>query len=378
MVGCGLALRTLNCPTMKLALVRRGYSGTGGAEAYLKRFAGALAEAGHTPVLNTSAEWPEAEWPFELRRVAPGDSPAAFAHALQSMNPRRDCDLIFSLERLWACDVFRAGDGVHAAWLARRAQEEPFWKPLFRSLQPKHRQIVALEQAMLRDGRAGAVIVNSRMVAREIVEHYGYPQERIHLVYNGVPPAMGEDEQRQVRVEMRRELGLAEDQYVVLFAGSGWDRKGLGPAIQAVERAASNPVLLIAGSGKRRLMPASARARYLGPLPGLGRMLSAADAFILPTKYDPFSNACLEAMAAGLPVITTTANGFAEIISNDEGAAIAHPGDIDALAAAIDRWASARERDAVRANLRAKGAEFSVERNLVETLQILGRLQVAS
>src|SRR6478672_5111518 len=107
---------------MKLALVRRGYSATGGAEAYLKRFAGALAGARHVPVLYTSSEWPSDEWPFELRRVARGDSPAAFASAVEAMNPRGDCDLVFSLERLWSCDCFRAGDGVHAAWLARRAK----------------------------------------------------------------------------------------------------------------------------------------------------------------------------------------------------------------------------------------------------------------
>lgn len=358
---------------MKLALVRRGHSATGGAEAYLKRFAQALAAAGHTAVLYTSPDWPAAEWPFELRRVA-GTSPATFARALAALEPRQTCDLVFSLERVWECDCFRAGDGVHAAWLARRARDEPFWKPLFRRLQPKHRQIVALESSMLRERKARAVIVNSRMVAREIVEQYGYPPERIHLVYNGVPPAPTVDEQQRARAEVRRELALTEDEYVVLFAGSGWDRKGLAYAIGAVERAHSRPLLLVAGSGNRRQMPTSERVRYLGPIPGLARHLAAADAFILPTKYDPFSNACLEALAAGRPVITTSANGFAEVVTPNEGAIIPEAKDIAALAAALDHWSSRDLREGAHAFIRSTAAPFSIERNLTETLTVLETL----
>lgn len=357
---------------MKLALVRRGYSPTGGAEAYLKRFARALADAGHEPVLYTSAEWPAEEWPFELHRLREGGSPLAFARELESLAPRKSCDLVFSLERLLACDCFRAGDGVHAAWLARRARYEPFWKPLFRRFQAKHREIVALERAMLRDRGARAVIVNSRLVAGEINAHYGYPSERLHLVYNGVPAPMPLEIQARLRGEVRRELGLAENAYTVLFAGSGWDRKGLADAIHAANRAASHPTLLVAGSGSRRRMPASERTRYLGPVPGLARILAAADAFILPTRYDPFSNACLEALAAGVPVITTNANGVAEILTPETGSAVPDPVGIDALAQAIDLWSDPQRRDPTR--IRAHAAPFTVERNLAETLRVLESL----
>ncbi len=359
---------------MKLALVRRGYSATGGAEAYLKRFAGAVAAAGHDPVLYTSAEWPAGEWPFAMHRLQNARSPMAFARELAAREPRQECDFVFSLERVLECDCYRAGDGVHAAWLQRRARHEPFWKPLFRQLQPKHRELIALERAMLRERGARAVIVNSRMVAAEIATHFGYPEERLHLVYNGVPPAMPSEEQAVLRREARGELELGETDYVLLFAGSGWDRKGLKYAIAGAERAASRPILLIAGQGARRKMPASERARYLGPTPGLARLLAAADAFILPTLYDPFSNACLEALAAGLPVITSQANGFAEILAPNEGEALADPTDTRAIAAAIDHWSSPGRRAEIRPVLRAKGAEFSIERNVRETLEVFSRL----
>ena len=71
-------------------------------------------------------------------------------------------------------------------------------------------------------------------------------------------------------------------------------------------------------------------------------------------------------------MITSTANGFAEILAPDEGTAVADPTDVRALALAIESWAPVERRAAVRERLRAKGAEFSVERNVRETLEALG------
>src|SRR5437868_3690512 len=118
---------------MKLGLVRRGYSGTGGAEAYLLRLAAELARRGHELVLFSDVHWPDralaAHQLVLTRSVIEARSPRLFADALQQSPVRHSLDLLFSLERVWACDVYRAGDGVHAAWLERRARFEPAWKP---------------------------------------------------------------------------------------------------------------------------------------------------------------------------------------------------------------------------------------------------------
>src|SRR5476651_781680 len=115
---------------MKIGLVRRGYSRTGGAEAYLRRFAGAAVEAGHEIIL-FSERWPREECPFEHVPVA-SHSPRSFADAMIALRPRDACDFLFSLERIRTCDAYRAGDGVHAAWLERRARFEPVWKAWLR------------------------------------------------------------------------------------------------------------------------------------------------------------------------------------------------------------------------------------------------------
>lgn len=362
---------------MKIGLVRRGFSATGGAEAYLKRFAQAASALGHECILFGTKDWPKGEWPYAFKKIKHGRSPLEFALELTTSDPKRSCDVLFSLERVLSCDCYRAGDGVHAAWLQRRSKYESALKTWWRNRQDKHHELRRLEETLFKGEAARTVIANSEMVKGEIVKHFGYPADRIHVIYNGVPPAISPEEADKARAEVRKELGLQQEDYILLFAGSGWDRKGLRYAVEAVnELSVARPTLLVAGNGKPRQMPRSERTRYLGPVRGLSRYLAAADAFILPTLYEPFSNACLEAMAAGLPVITTTANGFAEVIENgEEGDVIAEPSDVLALAQAIERWATPERRIPITDKLREKGAQFSMERNVRQTLEILEKLR---
>lgn len=353
---------------MRIGLVRRGYSASGGAEAYLFRFAAAARGAGHEPVLICGGEWPDGVWPHD-RIVVAGKTPEEFADRLEDRRTSGGWDVLFSLERVWACDVYRAGDGVHAAWLERRRQFEPAWRGWFRNLQRKHREILELECALFTGG-ARRVIANSQMVKDEIIRFYGTPAEHVHVVHNGVPIHAAEPGARE---KIRAELGLAPSEYVALFAGSGWERKGLRHAIAAVNALKISATLLVAGRGESRGRPASDRVRFLGALPGekLRAVLAAADVFLLPTIYDPFSNACIEALAAGLPVVTTTANGFAEIIAPGVDGNVVAPGDTRALAAALASWADPSRREAVRPRLLEKAARCSVEENLARTLEVI-------
>lgn len=354
---------------MKIGLVRRGYSRTGGAEAYLRRFADAAVAAGHEVIL-FAERWPRDAWPWAQVQVH-SHSPLHFARALHALRPRERCDFLFSLERIFSCDAYRAGDGVHAAWLARRAEFEPFWKPWLRRWSPKHQQTLALERHLFGENGAAFVIANSRMVAGQIEEHFGYPSGQIGVVYNGVPVPSPAPE---ARANTRRDLGVRDGQLVLLFAGSGWERKGLRFAIEAVQALPESSRLIVAGRGSRRGLPSSHRVRFLGPQADLARFYAAADLFILPTLYEPFSNACLEALAAGLPVVTTRDNGFAEIIRpGEEGEVVDDPRDVPALAAAIETWHDSARREAARPRLQKLGAQFSIEENVRQTLALITR-----
>ena len=108
-------------------------------------------------------------------------------------------------------------------------------------------------------------------------------------------------------------MQLRDDEIAVLFVGSGWERKGLRYATEAVGSLGEKFRLFVAGRGRGRKVDGRAVQR-LGAVRDLPALYAAADIFLLPTLYDPFSNACLEALATGMPVVTTRENGFSEII----------------------------------------------------------------
>ena len=364
---------------LKIVFVRRGYSPSGGAEAYLKRLARGLTEAGHEVQLVATNDWPNSEWPFGLITHLRAKSPIEFAGELKRMRTEFWCDVLFSLERVWSCDVYRAGDGVHRAWLDRRQKFELPLKRFVRSLGSKHQDLLRLEQSLLSDGNTRRVIAASQMVKDEIVNLYRYPADQIDIVRNGVPLEKFRFDQ-EFREKSREGLNLKPDQTALLFAGSGWERKGLFFAIEAAALCGDRKLrLLVAGRGnaslyktKRLRFWREEPVQFLGEVADMLRVYAAADIFILPTIYDPFSNACLEALACGLPVITTRSNGFSEIIENGvHGSIVDHPGDLRALRDAIRLWSDPSRRAAARSTNTQLAAQFDISRNIDATLAIL-------
>jgi UDP-glucose:(heptosyl)LPS alpha-1,3-glucosyltransferase len=364
---------------LSIVFVRRGYSPTGGAEAYLKRLAGGVIEAGHDVQLVATNDWPAAEWPFGSITRLSAKSPIGFASELERLRTELRCDVLFSLERVWSCDVYRAGDGVHRAWLDRRKKFELPLKRFVRSLSSKHQDLLRLEQSLFSDDSTRHVIAGSQMIKDEIINFYHYPADKIDIVRNGVPLEKFWFDP-ELREKSREELNLKPDQTVLLFAGSGWERKGLLFAIEAAALCGDRKLrLLVAGHGNAALYKTKRLrfwhdepVQFLGEVVDMLRVYAAADIFILPTIYDPFSNACLEALACGLPVITTCSNGFSEIIENGvHGSIVDHAGDLPGLREAILLWSDSSRRAVARSTNTELAAQFGISKNTSETLAIL-------
>jgi len=362
---------------LTIAFVRRGYSPSGGAEAYLRRLAHGIVDLGHEAQLIASKDWPNNEWPFGLIAKLSAASPIGFADELEKLRPQLQCDVLMSLERVWRCDVYRAGDGVHQAWLNRRRKFEMPLQRFVRGVNRKHTDILKLEESLFAKSGAGRVIANSEMVKREIIDLYNYPPDKIDIVRTGVPlekfhfdPAL--------REKSRAELKLKPDEIALLFAGSGWERKGLRFAIEAFELCRDSKLrLLVAGRGdargyKPKRFFTHEPVRFLGEIADLRPIYAAADIFILPTIYDPFSNACLEALAFGPPVITTRDNGFSEVMENAvHGSVVDLPSNVAALRDAIRFWSGESRRVSARSTNTAHAAEFDISKNVEATLQVL-------
>ena len=366
---------------LRIAFVRRGYSRSGGAEAYLKRLADGVVRAGHEVQLVTTDEWPEEQWSFGSIKRLRATTVIGFADELEQIRPQLHCDVLFSLERVWRCGVYRAGDGVHRAWLARRRKFDIPLKQFVRGASRKHRDLLQLEESLFEERKAGRVIAASQMLVSEITDMYRYPADNINVVRNGVPLDKFRFDPR-LREQSRAELNLKQDQIAVLFVGSGWERKGLLFAIEALALCQNRKMrLLVAGRGDaRRYKTTRLRfwreepVHFLGEVADLVPVYAAADIFILPTIYDPFSNACLEALASGLPVITTRSNGFTEIIDEGvHGSIVDNPANLVALREAIGFWSDSSRREAARSANVERASQFDISKNVAQTLEILTR-----
>jgi UDP-glucose:(heptosyl)LPS alpha-1,3-glucosyltransferase len=362
---------------LKIAFVRRGYSPSGGAEAYLKRLAKGVVDLGHEAQLIASNDWPPNEWPFGPIKHLAATSAIGFADDLEKLRPQMDCDVLMSLERVRRCDVYRAGDGVHQAWLNRRRKFEMPLQRFVRGINRKHQGILNLEHSLFAKGGAGRVIANSEMVKREIVELYRYPLDKIDIVRTGVPLERFRFDPT-LREKSRAELKLKPNEIALLFAGSGWERKGLRFAIEAFELSRDRKLrLLVAGRGDARSYKpkrffTEEPIRFLGEIADLRPIYAAADIFILPSIYDPFSNACLEALASGLPVITTRDNGFSEVIEDGvHGSIVDPPNNVSALRDGIRFWSDESRRASGRLKILERAAQFDISKNVTETLEIL-------
>ncbi len=365
---------------LKIALVRARYSPYGGAERFAARALGALSRRAEVSVIARSWTAPGADAaPVDLVRCDPfyiGSTwrDWSFARAVQRLVAKGRFDLVQCHERIPGLDIYRAGDGVHASWLERRRAQGRWWDKLAIALNPHHYFLIWIERRMFENPRLGAVICNSRMVIEEISERFAIDSRKLRLIGNGVDlQHFDRQAAREAGEDVRARLGIDAQACVWLFVGSGFARKGLEVALRACADCPPQVHLIVVGSDKHaqryvRLadrLGLAARCHFVGaqsdPLPYYG----AADGFILPSIYDPFPNAVLEALACGLPALTTSACGAKEVIEHGVNGWIVEAGDPVATGTfmqqlyreASDALRTEGRRHAARASVAGHGIE---------------------
>ena len=343
---------------MKVALVRQRYSPYGGAERFVARALPAMERSGADLTLISRSEkgWGARRFlrvdPFYLGNLWLDWS---FARAARAAWRREHFDVVQSHERIPGCDVYRAGDGVHRRWLELRRAPAGALERLGIALNPYHRYVCKAEKRMLEHPRLRAVICNSKMVREEILRGFRIAPEKLHVIYNGVDLEHFHPRERErLRAAARAELGCGPGDTVFAFVGSGFSRKGLDAAIDAV----SKTPFWLAVVGRDRMKPAAhPHIRFLGGKEDVRPYYAAADCFLLPSRYDPFPNTVLEAMAMGLPAIVSSHCGAAEVIERGVNGWVCRPDDAPGIARLMQEAASA-----VRDGRMGKAARASAER----------------
>jgi UDP-glucose:(heptosyl)LPS alpha-1,3-glucosyltransferase len=250
-------------------------------------------------------------------------------------------------------------------------------------INPFHRYLLWLERRLFEHPDLKAVIVNSNMVRHEITSRFRIPNERIHTIYNGVDLDRFRPENRlTMGNQLRSKCGIADEVPVVLFVGSGFERKGLGQLLRAIALAGGEAQLWVVGKGKRgpyhrlaQKLGIMSRVAFWGPHQDVQPFHAAADIFAFPTLYDPFSTAVLEALATGLPVITTAQCGTAEIMcQGKEGFILSSPAATAELAVYLNDLYDPNRRRSMSANARKRAEEFALERTIAELKRLYHRL----
>jgi len=376
---------------LRLAVVRQRYNPYGGAERFVSRALPALERSGaEVTLISRSGEGWGAR---RLLRVDPfhvGNlwRDWSFARAARAAWRREGFDLVQSHERIPGCDVYRAGDGVHARWLEIRKASATAREKAAIAFNPYHRYVCAAEKSMFEHPRLRAVICNSRMVREEIRRGFRIAPEKLHVIYNGIDLEQFHPRLRDsLRGPARAEVGCPADATLFLFVGSGFSRKGLDAAIRALAQAGDSAFWL-AVVGRDRAENdfkdlaakegVGDRVRFLGGRNDVRPLYAAADCFILPTRYDPFPNTALEALAMGLPSIVSSRCGAAEVVQQGAGGWVCQPDDPAGLARLMQEAAGAlragRGRLEHAAAARATAERFGMDAMATQLTQLYGTL----
>lgn len=286
--------------------------------------------------------------------------------------------VVHSFSRTRHQHIYRAGGGSHADYMERAYGPRG---ARLRRASPRHAAILAIETAVFRD--SGQIVqCNSEMVRDQLQERYAIRPERLVVIPNGVDlERFGRPREAAERTATRRALGVPEQALAFLLIGHGFRRKGLDTALAALARCKLEDAWLWV-AGRDDAAPWRARAEQLGvgsrvaflghrdPAP----LYSAADALLLPTRYDAFANVCLEAAAAGCPVITSGQNGAARWLG-DAGICVADAEDVDGFAAALGTLADGARRSALARAGRARAETASWDQHVAQLRALYDRVR---
>jgi UDP-glucose:(heptosyl)LPS alpha-1,3-glucosyltransferase len=370
---------------LKLALIRQRYAHDGGAERFVSRALEALRSRDVRLTLITR-EWRGGEGfdvitcnPFYIGRLWRDWS---FARAVCRRLEQESFDLVQSHERISCCDVYRAGDGVHREWLRQRARTQGALGRLATALNPYHYYVKAAEKRLFGNARLKAVICNSKMVKDEIRNYFGVAEEKLRVIYSGVDTRVFHPDLKRQRAAVRAQYVVPENAALFLFVGSGFARKGVSTLLEAMARLSADAYLLVVGHDKNlekyqaraQQLGLGSRVRFAGRQGDVKPFYGAADGLVLPTLYDPFPNVALEAMASGVPVITSSKCGAAELIRDGENGFVCDALDSIALSERMRQLADREKAERIGKAARDTVAGLHLETMSDKLLELYGSL----
>ncbi|NGX43922.1 MAG: Lipopolysaccharide core biosynthesis protein RfaG [Candidatus Anoxychlamydiales bacterium] len=247
---------------------------------------------------------------------------------------RNKAKTVFSFDRISYFTHTRLGNGLHLSYLKRRELFEKPFKSFINKINPLHRAILKIEKKGFEQKNLKKVIVNSTMIQEELLKEYNFDPKKIKVILNGVEYNELENDfinwhHKKPLIVKKLNLDLRDFHFV--FIGNDYNRKGLKFLLKALSNLKDKKFhLSVIGKDKNikkyisfaKKNKLDKKVSFFGPRKDIINFLKLADCFTLPTLYDPFANALIEALAMGVFVITSKYNGAKQIITNKNGVVI--------------------------------------------------------
>jgi UDP-glucose:(heptosyl)LPS alpha-1,3-glucosyltransferase len=298
---------------------------------------------------------------------------------------RHELDVVHDNGYGWFCDVFQPHGGSRRASFEQNLLLSP---RLVRGVKrqaarwlTRHDEFRKLVDRQYSDPQRIYMPI-SRMVAGHMMRYHGVPAHQMRLVYNGVDLQRFSPEHRDTfRDEIRQQLGIRSEQVMLLIVAHNFRLKGVRTLLRAAARLSAGGkdlhVVIVGGKHldfwqrRAKWMGLAERVSFLGRIDDPVPYYAAADAYVQPTFYDPCSLVVLEALASGLPVVTSRFNGVSELLTHGrEGYVICDPADHHELAEALLPMFNPARRAAMGQAARALALQHPLERNCREILEV--------
>jgi UDP-glucose:(heptosyl)LPS alpha-1,3-glucosyltransferase len=352
---------------VKIALViLHADAARGGAERYTLDLANALVKRGHEVSLLASSF---ADQPFPGKAVTLASAGAtrtgrynSFLDSLDAELTRNAYDIVHAMLPVRQCDVYHphagiAGEMITSGHLNKSGLINKAIAWVGNRTNRRRLAFASIEKQLLRT--RPTVLCLSELIKHVVRGEYpNLPDDKLVSLFNGTDLCKFDPTTRaEARDEIRDRFSITHDETVALILAQDFERKGLALAIEAVAKV-PGIILLVGGKPDPAQYRQLAKSRgvadrviFAGQVSDPVSFYKAADFFVLPTRFDPCSLVVLEALAMGLPVISTAQNGACEIMQDGiHGKVLANPDDIDALIAAVREMADPTVRSAMSIN----------------------------
>ncbi len=379
---------------LRIAIVLDRFLPSRGGESYFSWLAQALSERGHDVHIFARVAEESPDRGYTIHSIPVWRYPRSLRTLTFLISSARvirwdDFDIIHGVEGTLLMNIYNPHEGVERAYLKQDflSVSNPgyfFYKYLKRYLSPEHYLKIWIQKKQYLSPRVKRIIAISKMIKKDIIRYYGVSEEKIAVVFNCVDLDRFHPRNREIhRNRMRETLGIDPELIVLLFIGNNYRLKGLEPLLSSLallrERFPERPFrLLVLGRGHRgryrrlaKRIGVSDLILFLGHVREVEQVYSASDIYVHPTFYDSCSLTVLEALATGLPVITSRFNGAADaILSKEGGEVIETPANVKSLAESIAYYFDEDRREKARVVTRQWMEKYSLANHIEDILRV--------